>query len=283
MPHATANPHFLMCPPTFFEVPYAINPWMNPEHPVDATLAQAQWQHLKSTLEAIGANVSLVPAVAGWPDLIFTANAALIHPNSPTGQPKALLARFKHAERQGEEPLYQQALAALGYEVLTLPPHVAQEGAGEALVYHPPQGPALLLAAHGLRSDWESHRLIGDFMGLPVVSLALVDERFYHLDVACCPTERGDLLIYPPAFSPESLARLAQQVPVARWIEVSEAEACQFACNAVSVNQHLILSSQHVPRLAALLEQRGYTVHLCPMSETMKAGGAAKCCTLRLS
>ena len=33
---------YLMCPPDYFTVDYAINPWMHPGQPVDAALARSQ-------------------------------------------------------------------------------------------------------------------------------------------------------------------------------------------------------------------------------------------------
>lgn len=38
---ATAR-SYLMCPPTYFSVTYAINPWMRPDQPTDADRAMCQ-------------------------------------------------------------------------------------------------------------------------------------------------------------------------------------------------------------------------------------------------
>lgn len=97
-------PHLLMSPPDHFEVAYAINPWMHPDQwSLDAKRlsrdAQAGWAALKATYESLGARVAVKPAARGWPDLVFTANCAVVLDG------KAVLARYLNAERAGEEAL----------------------------------------------------------------------------------------------------------------------------------------------------------------------------------
>src|SRR5205809_22481 len=98
MSQSQVQPHILMCPPEHYGIQYEINPWMSRERKADRREAARQWRSLKKILEQAGARISLVPAVKGLPDLVFTANAALIY------RDRAILARFRHAERQGEEP-----------------------------------------------------------------------------------------------------------------------------------------------------------------------------------
>ena len=52
--------HYLMCPPTFFDVTYAINPWMDPRVPVDRSRAAAQWSALVAAYERAGHRVDLL-------------------------------------------------------------------------------------------------------------------------------------------------------------------------------------------------------------------------------
>ena len=85
--------HLLMCPPEYFGVTYAINPWMNPIYwarNVDdlAVAAQREWVALHNGVVELGATVELVPPVNGLPDLVFTANAAVVLDRT------VLLARF---------------------------------------------------------------------------------------------------------------------------------------------------------------------------------------------
>ena len=46
--------HYVMVRPTYFDVSYAINPWMDPTRPVDRALAMRQWEALVESLESLG-------------------------------------------------------------------------------------------------------------------------------------------------------------------------------------------------------------------------------------
>src|SRR5437763_2952432 len=130
-------PRFLMCPPQHFAVTYSINPWMDPAAWTELgdTLhasAEARRQGLHARLSESGAAIEMVLPHEGLPDLVFTANAAVVLDG------KALLARFRHPERQGEQPVFAgafRALAARGLidEVIEMPRGVALEGAGDCL------------------------------------------------------------------------------------------------------------------------------------------------------
>ena len=109
------SPHILMCPPDYYGIHYEINPWMSTERQADHALAVEQWQGLRQCLLQAGAELSEVTPVDGLPDLVFTANAALIYRN------QAVLARFKHEQRQGEEPHFQNWLEQHGWQVQEAP------------------------------------------------------------------------------------------------------------------------------------------------------------------
>jgi lysine-ketoglutarate reductase/saccharopine dehydrogenase-like protein (TIGR00300 family) len=114
-----------------------------------------------------------------------------------------------------------------------------------------------------------------------VLSLRLMDERFYHLDTCLCPLSDGTLLYYPPAFDFHSNRLIEARVSPEKRLAVGESDALAFACNAVNVGQSVILN-QASAALRQQLEERGYTVVETPLTEFLKAGGAAKCLTLRL-
>lgn len=274
----TVAPTIAMIPPTFFSVAYAINPWMNINNtPVDVTVALAQWQQLKHTLTVgCGATIVEMPPVANLPDMVFVANAAIVLPAVPNTPNRVLLARFFNTERQAEEPYLQQWFEANGYVVEQLPSHLPLEGAGEALVWN-----NQIFASYGQRGVLASHSWLAWYSQQPVISLELADPRFYHLDVAFCPTDLGYVLYYPEAFSSDALQLLEAVIPPEKRIVVDTTEALQFACNAVSVGQHIVLPC-HAPQLQQQLVATGHTVHTVPYTEFIKAGGATKCSTLRL-
>jgi len=165
-----------MCPPDYYGIEYEINPWMSTERQVDHALAVQQWQSLRQILSAAGAKISEVPPVEGLPDLVFTANAAII-----IGK-QAVLARFMHPQRQGEEPHFRRWLEEAGWEVLDPPGDFSFEGAGDALFCGD-----TLFAGYRMRSDAGGHQQIAKMLGVRVLPLELVDPYYYHLDT---PTKR---------------------------------------------------------------------------------------------
>jgi N-dimethylarginine dimethylaminohydrolase len=266
------EPRFLMCPPSHYDVDYVINPWMEGNvHRSAKAVAAAQWQQLQEVL-ARHARVEQLQPQPGLPDLVFTANAGVVVDDS------VVLARFFHPERQGEEPWFQQWFASQGYRVTLLPADLPFEGAGDALL---DRSGGWLWAGYGFRSELAAHPLLAEALAVEVLSLRLMDERFYHLDTCFCPLSDGTLLYYPPAFDFYSNRLIETRVPAAKRLVVGETDALAFACNAVNVGRSVILN-QASDALRQQLESRGYSVLETPLTEFLKAGGAAKCLTLRL-
>lgn len=263
----------LMCPPDFYDVDYVINPWMEGNvHRSSQERAQQQWQGLYHLLKNL-AVIDLLPPTQGVPDMVFTANAGLVLGN------KFVLSRFFHPERQKEEPYFKQWFSSQGFEVLELPADLPFEGAGDALL---DRGGNWLWAGYGFRSELDSHPYIAKWLDIEVLSLRLIDPRFYHLDTCFCPLTAGYLLYYPPAFDAYSNRLIELRVPQSHRIAVAEADALNFACNAVNVGQTVVLNKAS-DSLKQRLHQAGFTVQETPLSEFLKAGGAAKCLTLKLT
>lgn len=262
----------LMCPPDHFEVAYVINPWMEGHFTnTDDRLADRQWQALHDAL-APHAKIVLQPPRRGLPDLVFTANAGLV-----LGK-KAIVSRFRSVERQGEEAHDRAWFADNGFEIVDWPHDLPFEGAGDALF---DRGQDLLWVGHGFRSHVDVAVRLQKILGRETASLNLVDPRFYHLDTCLCPLAGGHLLYFPQAFDAASRALIAARVPEEKRIAVSEADALTFCCNAVDLDGHVFLNDAS-PDLQARLRAAGFTPVVVPLSEFMKAGGAAKCLTLKL-
>jgi len=265
---------YLMCPPEFFDVSYSINAWMNPAVAVDAPLAQRQWHQLVEAYVRAGHTVELARPTPGLPDMVFAANSGLVIDG------KVLCARFRHAERHGESMPFHDWFRANDFTDVALPDHV-NEGEGDFLVVGD-----MILAGYGFRSTLDSHTEVAAFFDRPVVSLELVDPRFYHLDTALAVLDDGDrhgvgaeIMYFPGAFTDESLRKLEQLFPDA--IRASEADALAFGLNATSDGRHVFLATGAAP-LADQLRERGYEPVLVDVAELTKAGGGIKCCTLEL-
>lgn len=262
----------LMCPPDYFAVNYVINPWMQ-DHVggTEATLARQQWQNLHDKIAALCPVVKQRPQ-PGLPDLVFTANAGLIYKDL------AIVSRFRNKERQGEEPHDVTAFKELGFRIAEWPQDVLFEGAGDALFDRVED---ILWLGFGFRSDARAANMLKSLLPVSVMTLQLVDPRFYHLDTCWCPLKGGYVLYYPPAFSEAAQELITKHFPAHKRIAVTEADALGFACNTVNVGDDILLNFA-TPELQQALRRAGFNVHICPLGEFMKAGGAAKCLTLKL-
>ena len=261
-------PRILMCPPDYYGIEYEINAWMSRSRPSDRSRAIEQWHALQQLLEQAGATVELLDPVPGLPDYVFTANAALIFHN------RAIMARFRPPQRQPETPHAAAWFRAHGFQVEEIPGHETFEGAGDALFCG-----ETLFAGYRFRSAAAGEQELGRMLGCEVLPLELVNPQFYHLDTCFCPLAPGQALYYPPAFDEYGLKVLRAQIP--DLIEVIPEEAAHFACNAVVLDKTVIT---HIgcETLHEELRQRGYTPIGTPLDEFIKAGGSAKCLTLRL-
>lgn len=264
---------FLMCPPDQYDVDYVINPWMEGNlHKPSRTAALEQWRALHDLLRR-DAEVELIAPRPGLPDMVFTANAGLV-----LGR-QAVLSRFLHRERRGEEESFKRWFGEHGFEVLELPPDLPFEGAGDALLDRLGN---CLWAGYGFRSELDVHPLLAEWLELEVLSLRLIDPRFYHLDTCFCPLEGGWLLYYPPAFDAYSNRLIEQRVAADKRVAVSEADAVRFACNAVNVGRRILFNPVS-PELCRRLQTAGFEPQQTPLLEFLKSGGGAKCLTLRLT
>ncbi len=262
-----------MCPPDHYDVDYVINPWMEGNiHKSSRDRAVDQWQKLHHVIKD-HAIVDLVQPQKGVPDMVFTANAGLVLGDN------VVLSRFYHKERQGEEPYFKQWFESQGYTVYELPKDLPFEGAGDALLDREGRW---LWAGYGFRSELDSHPYIAKWLDIEVISLRLMDERFYHLDTCFCPLSGGYLLYYPPAFDSYSNRMIEMRVAPEKRIAIAEADAVNFACNAVNIDSVVIMNKAS-DNLKQRLAKAGFQVIETPLTEFLKAGGAAKCLTLRVT
>jgi len=258
----------LLCPPDHYGIEYEINPWMDRTHKAVPGRARAEWQALHDTLQQLGCQICLIAPQPKLPDMVFTANAGLV-----AGQ-KFIRSNFRFRERRGEEAYFEQWFREQQYETVRLPEALFFEGEGDALFCG-----ETLFCGYRFRSDVRAHQLIGDALKCLVVSVELVEDRYYHLDTCFCPLPGGDAIWHPPAF--DNYAQRAIRAHTHQLIEVAPEEAVHFACNAIVLGHDIVLPDA-CPRLCGVLAERGYRTHPLPMTEFIKAGGACKCLTLFL-
>ncbi len=261
----------LMCAPDYYGIKYEINPWMNVDVQADNKKAVEQWNNLYKILkDDLKVDVKLVAPREDVPDMVFTANAAVMYGN------KAVISRFKHPERQPEEKYFAQWFEENGYEVIMLPENMAFEGAGDALYLG-----GILYSGYVPRTDISSHTYISELLNIPIISMELQTTSFYHLDTCFCPLENDYLIYYPKAFDEYANRVIENNVPPEKRIIANEEEASYFTCNAVNIGEYVI-TNKTTDRFTKLLAEKGFKHIQTDLSEYMKAGGAAKCLTLKV-
>jgi len=277
-----SKPLLLLTDPAHFEVTYTINPWMEPcawaENAVGhRAAARRSFQSFAATLIAAGARLEIMPSIAGLPDMVFPANAAVVLDRL------ALLARFRHPERRGEEKHFQEHFRVLlerGFldEVAQIPPNCFQEGAGDC-IWDAARG--RFWAGYGQRSTRQAAVEVSAFFGRETTALELVSPRFYHLDVCFCPLSGGEIFYYPPAFSAASLAAIRDVVAPEDLIEATDEDAARFNVNAINIDDRLVMAKASRD-LVARLAERGYRVSQVDLLPFLMSGGGAYCMALRL-
>jgi N-dimethylarginine dimethylaminohydrolase len=278
----SVQPLILLIDPAHFDVSYAINPWMNPgawaHDPggLHAAAARAAGE-LRAALEEAHCRVLVREGAPELPDMVFPANAAVVLDG------RAMMARFRYPQRQGEEAHFLALFEALRgegvlKEVALLPEGCYQEGAGDC-IWDASRGH--FWGGYGPRSKREAIDALSGFFGKEVVPLELVSDRCYHLDVGFCPLSGGEVLYFPPALSADSLREFHARVPPEKRIEAGEEELKHFSVNAVCVGRRIIMS-RTTPRLRDELTQRGYKVVELDLGPFILSGGGAFCMTLRL-
>ncbi|MBT2364365.1 amidinotransferase [Streptomyces sp. ISL-10] len=269
-PRRVSRPRrYLVCEPRYYDVQYAINPWMREDGEVDHDLARAQWKTLVSTYLDLGHTVEQVQPEPGLVDMVFAANSALVLGGRVLGS------RFHAPQRRPEEAAYETWFKGAGFEVYR--PESVCEGEGDLV----PAG-GFVLAGTGFRTTPTAHREVQEFFGVPVVGLQLVDPYFYHLDTALFVLDDGGadrpahIAYHPEAFSPGSREVLARMFPDA--LIATREDAMAFGLNSVSDGRNVLVAPQ-AEGLIGRLEAHGYVPVPVDLSEFHKSGGGIKCCT----
>ena len=224
--------HYLMCPPTYFDVTYAINPWMDPSGHVDRDLTVRQWSGLVDAYRSTGHRVDL------W-SRGRLARHGLCRKRGHGGGGRTLPARFANPERDGEAAVHTAWHQRNGawYGGGDVQPAIAiNEAEGDFAVLS-----RRILAGCGFRTTLEAHRELATLTGREVVSLELVDPRLFHLDLALAvlDDERDHIAYFPQAFSTESRRLLGQMFPDA--LIATELDAYAFGLNSVSDGLHVFI------------------------------------------
>ena len=266
------NKTVLMCPPNFYDVREAKNPYAG--QAVDRAKARQQWDTLRRSLQDAGLKVELIDPVKDLEDMVFAANQVFIG-EARNGEKFIVPSHMRYPSRQPEVAFYVDWFRRRGYRVIDL--NLGQEyleGHGD-LLWHTDH--SRIWAAYGFRSTRggvEKFTATMAPMGFPVTPLKLVDPYCYHLDTCLCPLHLDAALIYPGAFSPPSLAAI--RAGFSRIHELTREEAVQFMGNGIVANQRYITPRLN-DHLSQILTQEGLTPIVVDTSEFEKSGGSVFC------
>ncbi|WP_419729555.1 dimethylarginine dimethylaminohydrolase family protein [Lichenicola sp.] len=276
------TPTYLLVEPSHYEVSYSINPWMKPgvwsEHPEQHLAeARAAFTALKIALRDAGGEVRVTDGAPGLPDMVFPANAGIVLDR------KALVASFRHPQRQGEEAVFKSVFERLQAEgvldqVESLPAGMFQEGAGDCIW---DRTRSLAWTGYGPRSSPEAPAHIARVFDIDIVRLELATEQFYHLDTCFCVLPHGEVFYYPAAFTKAGLGLIRDVVPADRLMEATADDAARFCVNAVAIDRTIVMA-QPTARLKQRFAERGYMVKEVGLAPFILSGGGAYCMTLRL-
>jgi len=257
-----------MCPPTYFDIEYEINPWMHQDNQVTEDTAAEQWQKLYEIYsQKLGWRIEQVDPVKGLPDMVFATDCCLILDD------KIMLSSFRYPERRPETAQFEKWFRDHGYSDIKKANNFF-EGGGDTLVCGDK-----ILAGYGFRSDIKAHDELREYFGREVVSLHIMDANFYHLDTSLAVLNDDTVAYYPGAIDQGSQERLKQAIP--NLIEATLEEAKGFGLNAVS-DGHTVITSNESASLLDKYRAAGFAVIGTPILEFRKSGGGVKCLTLEL-
>ena len=275
---------YLMCPPDYFQIDWAINPYMHLEDRVDETHAKQQYEQLVAKHTELGHELEFMPAQPGLADLIFTANGALVIGD------KVMLGHPRPNERKPEIPFFKQALQQLGYTHIETAPYDFS-GQGDAL----PVGNRLIFMGNSWRTDPRMQQVLEQYFDRDVVSLATIrdldlpadaepNSRFYDIDIAMSVLGPNTIAYCPEAFELESRNRLEQVIKQYALIAypIPLSEALKGAMNLITDGVAAMRPLVDAPVLAAAIKNANLIDHQVDISELWKAGGGVRCTTLNI-
>jgi N-dimethylarginine dimethylaminohydrolase len=249
-----------------FSVEFEINPYMHKLDQPDWEQAVVEHKAIVTAHVDAGRTVEYIPTVSGCPDMVYTANAALVRGN------RAMIAQLP-PERDPELPHYRRWFAERGYDIIDAPYRFS--GQGDALAFG-----SRLFAGWGWRTDPAMLPVIADELGYDIVPVRTTSDRWYDIDLAIAVITPETIAWCPDAFDAESRRRIGELRGV-ELIEVGLDEAERFALNLVSDTVTVTMTTG-APRLAEILRDRSYQVIELATDEVKKGGGGVRCTALAL-
>lgn len=273
----------LLCPPDFYNIQTAENVYMkNHIGKVDKKKSHRQWEslfshYLQLKYRKIIDDVLVIPAADELQDMVFCANQTFPWVTSEK-EKIVLMSNMKSASRQKEVPYFENFFTTSGYKAVYLKSKKCWEGMGDTIP-HPFK--MLLYGGYGHRSEPITFDEISKMLNLPILTLRLVNEKYYHLDTCFLPLDENTVFICKEAFDEEGIKTITHNFSNVIFIPDNEAE------KYFSLNAHCINDKKTNSRIAVIqegckltikhLEKYGYEILETDTSEFMKSGGSVFC------
>jgi len=272
----------LMAHPDSFDVEYAINPHMKDKegrlNKVDKEKALLQWQSLKDTFESLNVKVSVLPAVEGLPDMVFTANQTLPflkEGSEASGESKTqiVLSQMNSEKRQDEVNYFNEWAHKNNMETYTYKTQGSFEGMGDALWNYETNE---IYGGSGFRTSDAVYDEIEKIIDKKIHRLKLVSEDFYHLDTCMAIVNKDTAFVVKEGFDEPSFKFLTTKFK--NLIEIPLDEAINgFAGNMCAVNGTDIIIQQGNDFTVSKAKELNLKVHEIDTSEYIKSGGSVFC------
>lgn len=266
----------LMSDPKFYTVSYAINIHMVDENgdlnQVNPIKALQEWLSLKRCFEKLGYPVDSISSVPGLPDLVFSANQSLPLPDG-----RVVLSKMRSSERDPEVEVFKSWFETKGIsDFIKMDSYF--ESMGDVL-WHP--GKLLLWGGFGFRTVEPALDELFKKTKIPIITLKLINEKFYHLDTCFSLLDEKTLAYFPGAFDQETNDFLEKWFE--RTIILDEIEAVEyFAGNCYCPDGKNVILHPGSEKFEKELFKLGFKIHHVDTSEFIKGGGSVFCMKLPL-
>lgn len=265
----------LMCPPSYFDIEYAINPHMLDSdgelNSINSELALLQWSKLKEKFEELGLNVHTIEPQKNLPDMVFTANQTL--PYQKNGKTNLILSRMNYTQREPEVEYFKNWAEKNNIQTYELKTEESFEGMGDALWNYETEE---LFGGAGFRTSEVIYDEVKKVIEKPIHILNLINIEFYHLDTCLAIANKDTAFVVKEGFDDESFEVLKTHFKNLIEIPLDEART-GFAANLCCVNGTDIIIQKDNPQTCAEAKKHGLKIHEVDTSEFIKSGGSVFC------
>lgn len=259
----------LLCPPLYFDIEYAINPWMHIDQKVNREKVLKEYANLKNKYTELGVQFDELQPTQGLPDQVYTTDMGL-----PVGK-LFIKSNFKYGQRKPEATIGAEYFTSKKYAVYNLPPTISFEGEGDLI-----KNNDRYFMGWGQRTMYKAEEYLQIALQKEVIPLKMINPSFFHLDTCFAPLNNDVAIYYPKAFSEDGRQTLKQYFK--EIIPIHKKDADAFACNLVMFNKNIVVHEGLSKELRKKIESYGFIVHGLDMSEYLKGGGSVKCVSLQI-